>query len=196
MNIVSYSGISFVNLRTAERDSLVLPKQGTTIYNLDTQRLEVNVGTAVSPVWVRAGGTEVQATETIKGIAEIATQAETDAGTDDERIVTPLKLKNYNFVASPAPFVEELTSITGSNAGAWITRSLGAGYANKILAIIIESSNSAVKTAGVREVGSAFNLSFSMRSGHTWRETKANASGEIQIFSTSNALSFSIVGTK
>jgi len=34
-----------------------------------------------------------EASETVAGIAEIATQAETDAGTDDERIVTPLKLK-------------------------------------------------------------------------------------------------------
>lgn len=32
------------------------------------------------------------ATETVKGVAEIATQAEVDAGEDDERIVTPLKL--------------------------------------------------------------------------------------------------------
>ena len=33
-----------------------------------------------------------QATETVQGIAEIATQAEVDAGTDDQRFVTPLKL--------------------------------------------------------------------------------------------------------
>lgn len=32
------------------------------------------------------------ATETMRGVAEIATQAETDAGADDERIVTPKKL--------------------------------------------------------------------------------------------------------
>lgn len=36
----------------------------------------------------------VPATETVQGIAELATQGETDAGTDDERIVTPLKLGN------------------------------------------------------------------------------------------------------
>ena len=35
----------------------------------------------------------IQATETSLGIAEIATQAETDAGTDDLRFVTPLKLE-------------------------------------------------------------------------------------------------------
>lgn len=33
-----------------------------------------------------------QATETVVGVAETATQAEVDAATDDERIVTPLKL--------------------------------------------------------------------------------------------------------
>lgn len=36
------------------------------------------------------------ASETTSGIAELATQAETDAGTDDARIVTPLKLANWS----------------------------------------------------------------------------------------------------
>ena len=35
------------------------------------------------------------ATETVRGIAELATQAETDAGQDDERSVTPLKLARH-----------------------------------------------------------------------------------------------------
>lgn len=39
------------------------------------------------------------ASETNAGVAEIATQAETDTGTDDQRIVTPLKLKNYSGAA-------------------------------------------------------------------------------------------------
>lgn len=35
-----------------------------------------------------------QASETVKGVAEIATQAEADTGTDDTKIITPLKLNN------------------------------------------------------------------------------------------------------
>ncbi len=35
------------------------------------------------------------ASETVKGIAEIATQAETNSSTDDERMVTPLKLATW-----------------------------------------------------------------------------------------------------
>jgi hypothetical protein len=44
--------------------------------------------------WVTANGsTPPSATETVAGIAEIATTAEVATGTDDTRIVTPLKLK-------------------------------------------------------------------------------------------------------
>ena len=43
--------------------------------------------------WIQLEVNRDQATESTIGLAEIATQAETDAGTDDQRIVTPLKLK-------------------------------------------------------------------------------------------------------
>ena len=36
-----------------------------------------------------------QATETTLGLVEIATQVETDAGTDDQRTITPAKLAGY-----------------------------------------------------------------------------------------------------
>jgi hypothetical protein len=45
--------------------------------------------------WVSFGTSAPAATETTAGIAEIATQAETDTGTDDTRFVTPLKLATY-----------------------------------------------------------------------------------------------------
>ena len=43
--------------------------------------------------WIQLEVNRDQATETTLGLAEIATQAETNTGTDDLRIVTPLKLK-------------------------------------------------------------------------------------------------------
>lgn len=46
--------------------------------------------------WTIFGTSAASATETMSGIAELATQAETDGGTDDLRIVTPLKLANWS----------------------------------------------------------------------------------------------------
>ncbi len=46
--------------------------------------------------WIVFGGTVGAASETSSGIAELATQAETDAGSDDLRIVTPLKLATWS----------------------------------------------------------------------------------------------------
>jgi hypothetical protein len=47
--------------------------------------------------WVSDGAATPVATETVSGTAEVATQTETDAGTVDNVIVTPLKLKNSPF---------------------------------------------------------------------------------------------------
>lgn len=47
-------------------------------------------------IWTSFGTAAPAASETTAGIAEIATQAETDAGTDDQRIVTPLKLATWS----------------------------------------------------------------------------------------------------
>lgn len=52
-----------------------------------------NVNTTTD--WVILQTNVDQATETVPGIAEIATQTETNTGTDDTKIVTPLKLKTF-----------------------------------------------------------------------------------------------------
>ena len=46
-------------------------------------------------IWASFNAGAPAATETTAGIAEIATQAEVDAGVDDQRFVTPLKLASY-----------------------------------------------------------------------------------------------------
>lgn len=47
-------------------------------------------------LWTSFGTSAPSASETTAGIAELATQVETDTGTDDLRIVTPLKLANWS----------------------------------------------------------------------------------------------------
>ena len=48
-----------------------------------------------SVTWLQFGAAIGATSETSSGIAEIATQAETDGGTDDLRFVTPLKLNTW-----------------------------------------------------------------------------------------------------
>jgi hypothetical protein len=49
-----------------------------------------------SVTWSTFGTSAPSASETTAGIAEIATQGETDAGSDDTRMVTPLKLATHS----------------------------------------------------------------------------------------------------
>lgn len=56
--------------------------------------VNVTLGTTTL-TWTLFGTSAPAASETTAGIAEIATQAETDTGTDDARMVTPLKLATY-----------------------------------------------------------------------------------------------------
>lgn len=63
----------------------------------------VKVYDATAGSWVEVGKQPADASETVKGIIELATQAEVDAGTDAVRAVTPATLKQYVATASPAP---------------------------------------------------------------------------------------------
>lgn len=61
-------------------------RQQTVNFTLDTGNV----------VWGSFVSSSPSATESVAGLAEIATQGETDTGTDDQRFVTPLKLANYS----------------------------------------------------------------------------------------------------
>lgn len=96
----------------------------------------------------------------------------------------------------PASFTTEKTAIAGSAAGAWITRSLGAGYANKLIRVTMENDSVALRKAGVREVGDANDLSFHMGRCHSSFEVVADGAGDIQIYSDDLSVVFWITGTK
>jgi hypothetical protein len=63
-------------------------RQTATVVTLDTDTV----------TWTSFGSGASAATESSPGIAEIATQAETDTGTDDARFLTPLKAKSASWM--------------------------------------------------------------------------------------------------
>lgn len=96
---------------------------------------EVEVGDWVVAIAANPGGTEaavgsdwsvwqvnvVQATETTPGIAEIATLAESLAGTDDERFITPKKLKDaFDAVVNKVIFVDNDRVDAYVESGSWL----------------------------------------------------------------------------
>lgn len=104
---------------------------------------------AINEVDANAGGTPSDASETVKGIAELATQAETTTGTDDARIVTPLKLQQ-KLTAWAQPLSANLTTLAGVASGAFGRTLLGSADAN--------AAKSSLGLATVATSGSAADL--------------------------------------
>lgn len=80
--------------------AVVTVEEGTTNAGSTWRQTEVNITVGTDDVIFTNFGTAVpSATETVEGKAELATQGETDTGTDDQRIVTPLKLATSKWAA-------------------------------------------------------------------------------------------------
>lgn len=79
---------------------------------------------AINEVNAKAAPTPSAASESVSGIAELATQTETDTGTDDLRIVTPLKFKT-RLQAYAQPLSTNLTTLASVVSGAFGRTLLG-----------------------------------------------------------------------
>lgn len=99
-----WNGAAAAMTRTADADTfdeleaaVVRVEEGTSNIGTKWAQTQVNgvIGTN-NVVWVSDSGSAPAASETTAGIAEIATQAEADAGTDDVRFITPLKQANWS----------------------------------------------------------------------------------------------------
>jgi hypothetical protein len=77
--------------------AVVSVDEGTTNAQTTWRQTAVNGTIGVTAItWIPFGTNAPSASETTPGVAEIATQPEVDAGTDNSRIVTPETLKNYS----------------------------------------------------------------------------------------------------
>jgi len=76
--------------------AVVTIDEGTANAGTSWRQTQVNgtIGTNDN-IWTSFGTAAAAASETVAGIIEIATQAETDTGTDDARAITPLKLATW-----------------------------------------------------------------------------------------------------
>jgi hypothetical protein len=96
--------------------------------------------------WSVAFASNTQATESVRGSVELATTAEAEAGTDDERAMTPLKVKQAieEFASSSLPFGYFSGFTLTNNSGAPNTAldiSSGAARSSTNLVDIISSSS-------------------------------------------------------
>lgn len=104
---------------------------------------------AINEVKASGGSGVGSATETIAGIAEIATQSETNTGTDDARFVTPLKFQT-RMAAFAQPLNSALTTLAGVTSGAMGRTLLAAADAT--------SAKSSLGLAAVATSGSASDI--------------------------------------
>lgn len=81
----------------AELEQAVVTVEEGTSANSTYRQTQVNFTLdSGNVIWTTFGQSAPSATESTAGIAEIATQGEVDAGTDDQRFVTPLKLATWS----------------------------------------------------------------------------------------------------
>lgn len=94
--------------------------------------------------WKFIQGNVVDASETIAGHIEIATQSETNTGTDDARAVTPAKLNSWaNTRAFAKTYYNSPASIT-ANTPYTVTHNLGLQNRNSFIINVMDSEHSAV----------------------------------------------------
>ena len=104
---------------------------------------------AINEVKAGSAGAPPDSSETVKGIIELATQTETNTGTDDARAVTPLKFQT-RLAAFAQPLAANLTTLAGVASGVFGRTLLTSADAN--------AAKSSLGLAAVASSGSASDL--------------------------------------
>jgi hypothetical protein len=121
-NLATRVATEFKTIRT------IITGSGTGTLSGLTTTDKTSVVAAINEVKAGNSGSPADASESVKGIAEIATQAETTTGTDDARIITPLKL-TQRLTAWAQPLSANLTTLAGVTSGVFGRTLLGSADA-------------------------------------------------------------------
>jgi len=127
---------------------------------------------------------ESLATETTPGVAEVATQAETHAGTDDLRHITPLKLESEKGIAdgiAPLNSSGKLDNsyLQGGGKSMVMTLAAGADY-------FVEANGSSYSKRAAFVFGGTTNVSSIMKINlNAWRS--GGSSADFRIYDITNA---------
>jgi hypothetical protein len=112
--------------------------------------------------WTIVQGNTVPASETVAGIIAIATQVEVDAGTNDTKAVTPLKLKNSSYITRK--YVSPATSV-GSGTATTFTHNLGttnvqvqAKRVSTGALVTLSVNNFTLNTVDITKNGASYNI--------------------------------------
>ena len=97
---------------------------------------------AINEVKAQAAASGSAASETVAGVAEVATQAETNAGTDDARMVTPLKFQT-RLAAYAQPLDSDLTSIAALTTTGYGRTFLTLADQTAFMGLMLDSSETA-----------------------------------------------------
>lgn len=92
--------------------------------------------------WTIVQGNTVPASETVAGVVKLSTQVLTDAGIDDLTVVTPLKLKNANYL--PHKYTSASTTVGG---GVPVTITHNLNNINPIVSVKRDSTGALVTYA-------------------------------------------------
>lgn len=151
-----------------------------------TTAAKTDLVSAINEVKAGSAGAPPAATELVAGVAEVATQTETNAGTDDARMVTPLKFQT-RMAAFAQPLSANLTSLAGVASSA-IGRSILSAADAAAVKILLALTKADVGLSNVP------NVDATARSSHTGTQPASTITG-LAAVATSGSASDITTGT-
>lgn len=139
-----------------------------------------------------SGAAAGAASETAAGIAEIATQAETNAGTDGVRFVTPSKLDNSRSLLWSRAGISGDSTVTGATSNTWVKVALNTLLVNGGMTFDTVNNRFTITRNGVYRVRVSpyFNGGAVMVVGHSYRiAVGKNSSFYLEVCSSQSASS-------